>query len=253
MLIACGVLTLLSYLLIGPLRSANALPLIVPFAMIAAAGLTTLRRGAANFFNWFSGMNFAVFAILLWIGWTALTLSWPPGLSRHVAKVAPNFVVGDTLLPSIVGVVLCLLWLGMLINSSRGPYRGAKNWAAGMTMLWCLAVMLLQPWFEHGKSYRPAAESLKTVLESSDIDCIERIDLSPSLRVSLDYFAHVRTEPRSGRRTRCHAALVYGEDRPRELNNDWHVKWTYARGGGKKREELRLYLHEPRKAEGPAG
>lgn len=245
MLIACTLLTLLSYLVIGPLRPANALPLIVPFAMIAAAGLTTLRRGAANFFNWFAGMNFAVFAILLWLGWTALTLSWPPGLGRHVAKVAPNFVVGDILLPSIAGIILCLLWLGLLVNSSRGPYRGAKNWAAGMTMLWCLAVVLLMPWFQHGKSYRPAAESLKEVLDATPLSCIERLDLSPSLRVSLDYFANVQTRAFTRGNADCPAVLAYGEARPAELDADWHAKWTYARGGGKKREELRLYLYEP--------
>ncbi|WP_227814171.1 ArnT family glycosyltransferase [Nitrogeniibacter aestuarii] len=244
MLIACTLIALLSYLLLGTLRPANALPLIVPFAMIASAGLITLRRGAANFFNWFSGMNFAVFAILLWIGWTALTLSWPPGLSRHVAKVAPNFVVGDTLIPSIIGVVLCLLWLGLLINSSRSPYRGAKNWAAGMTMLWCLAVMLLQPWFEHGKSYRPAAESLQAVLAANPVRCIERLDVSPSLRVSLDYFAGIRTQAFKAAGSGCDAVLAYGLERPRVLDADWHAKWTYARGGGNKREEIRLYLNE---------
>jgi len=245
MLIACTLITLLSNLLLGSQRPANALPLIVPFAMIAAAGLTTLRRGASNFFNWFSGMNFAVFAILLWIGWTALTLAWPPGLGRHVAKVAPNFVVGDTLIPSVVGVILCLLWLAMLINSSRGPYRGAKNWAAGMTMLWCLAVLLLQPWFEHGKTYRPAAESLKTVLETTSVNCIERLDISPSVRVSLDYFAGVLTRSFTPGNSNCNAVLVNGDDRPDVLDADWHAKWTYARGGGKKREEIRLYLYEP--------
>jgi len=162
-----------------------------------------------------------------------------------VAKVAPNFVVGDSFLPSVAGIVLCLLWLGLIINSSRGPYRGAKNWAAGMTMLWCLAVLLLLPWFEHGKSYRPAAESLRDVLEHTPVDCMGRLDLSPSLRVSLDYFAGVRTRPFRPDLRDCNAVLVYGEDRPGLLDQNWHAKWTYARGGGRQREEMRLFLYEP--------
>ncbi|QID18221.1 hypothetical protein G3580_11590 [Nitrogeniibacter mangrovi] len=241
MLIACSLLTLITTVFLGPLRPANALPLLVPLTLVAAPGLTTLRRGAANSFDWFSGMSFAVFALLLWIGWTSLTVAWPPGLSRHVAKVAPNFVVGDPLWPSVAGVVLCALWIGILANSRRSPYRGAKNWAAGMTMLWCLAVVLLQPWFEHGKSYRPAARSLQRVVTEARLNCIERIGLSPSLRVSLDYFAGLRTRPFTGHGSACDAVLVFGKERPHALDARWHAKWTYARGGGDKREELRLY------------
>ena len=242
MLIACGLLALIAFVLLGPLRPANALPLLVPMALIASAGLTTLRRGAANAFDWFSGMSFAVFAVLLWIGWTALTVAWPPGLARHVTKVAPNFVVGDMLWPSLIGIVLCLLWLSILANSRRSPYRGAKNWAAGMTMLWCLAVALLQPWFEHGKSYRAAALGLREVIDAQSVGCIAQIGLSPSLRVSLDYFADIRPQAFDRSGTTCNALLVYGDERPRGVDAPWYQKWTYARGGGSKREELRLYL-----------
>ncbi len=242
MLIACTLLTLISTIFFGALRPANALPLLVPLALMAAAGLTTLRRGAANSFDWFSGMSFAVFAIVLWTGWTSLTLSWPPGLGRHVAKVTPNFVVGDPLWPSIAGVVLCVLWVSLLANSRRSPYRGAKNWAAGMTMLWCLAVVLLQPWFEYGKSYRPAAVSLAQVLQETPARCVERIGVSPSLRVSLDYFAGIATTPYIHNGDACDAVLVFGEARPDSLDDTWQARWTYARGGGNKREEIRLYM-----------
>jgi len=241
MLIICTLLALVVAVFFGPMRPANFLPVLVPVALMAAAGLTTLRRGAANAFDWFSGMSFAVFALLLWLGWTSLTLAWPPGLGRHVAKVAPNFVLGNPLWPSLAGVVLCLLWIGILANSRRSPYRGAKNWAAGMTMLWCLAVVLLQPWFEHSKSYRRAAESLAKTLADHRPQCIERIGVSPSLRVSLDYFAHIRTTPYSGHDSRCNAVLVYGRARPKALDAHWTSRWTYARGGGDQREEINLY------------
>jgi 4-amino-4-deoxy-L-arabinose transferase-like glycosyltransferase len=241
MLIISLLMTLLAFVFFGALRPANALPLLVPLALMAAAGLTTLRRGAANAFDWFSGMSFAVFALLLWIGWTSLTLSWPPGLGRHVAKAAPNFMVGDPLWPSLAGIVLCLLWIGILANSRRSPYRGAKNWAAGMTMLWCLAVVLLQPWFEHGKSYRPAVSSLSGYLAEHPAGCIERIGVSPSLRVSLDYFGPLRTTPFSGNDGMCEAVLVLGTTRPAALDARWQQRWAYARGGGDQREELRLY------------
>jgi len=243
MLIVCAVLALATTVLFGPMHPADTLPVLVPLALMAAAGLTTLRRGAANAFDWFSGMNFAVFALLLWLGWTSLTLAWPPGLGRHVAKVAPNFVLGDTFWPSMAGVVLCLLWVGILANSRRSPYRGAKNWAAGMTMLWCLAVVLLQPWFNHSKSYRQATESLAQTLAEHSPACVERIGVSPSLKVALDYYAKLRTKPFNPKDARCDAVLVSGHGRPAALGAEWHPRWTYARGGGNQREEINLYMH----------
>ncbi|MCB1961381.1 MAG: hypothetical protein KDE68_12800 [Rhodocyclaceae bacterium] len=240
-LIAGATLALLATILIGPLRPANALPVLVPLALIASAGVTTLRRGAANAFDWFAGMSFAVFALLLWLAWTSMTLAWPPGLSRHVDKVAPNFVLADPWLPTLIGAALCAAWVARLATARRSPYRGAISWAAGMTMLWCLAVVLLEPWFDHAKRYRPAVESLAAALAPESPVCLARINVSPSLRVNLDYFAQLRTQPFAGPGRRCDWVLVYGEHRPQSLDARWRARWHYHRGGGDKREDLRLY------------
>lgn len=241
LLIICTALAILVMTFTGSLRPANALPVLVPLALMAAAGVTTLRRGAANAFDWFAGMCFAAFALLLWTAWTSMALSWPPGLTRHLAKIAPNFVLVHPLLPSLLGIALCLIWIGLLWTAKRGPYRGAVNWAAGMTMLWCLAVTLLQPWFEHSKSYRTAATSLAAALEGRTPTCIAQIGLSPSLRVSLDYYVGLRTTPYLAPDKRCAYVLVYGEARPPTLGGQWRARWLYQRGGGDKLEVLRLY------------
>ncbi len=241
LLIVTGVLSVLVIALSGSLRPASALPVLVPLALMAAAGVTTLRRGAANAFNWFAGMCFAAFALLLWIAWTSMSLSWPPGLARHLNKIAPNFVLVDPLLPSVLGVLLCMVWILLLWTARRGPYRGAINWAAGMTMLWCLAVLLLQPWFEHNKSYRTAATSLAAALDGQKPVCIAQVGLSPSLRVALDYHTGLRTVPYSAETAQCSHALVYGEARPAALSGPWRARWLYQRGGGNKLEVLRLY------------
>ncbi len=241
LLIVTVVLALLVMTFTGSLRPTSALPILVPLALMAAAGVTTLRRGAANAFNWFAGMCFAAFALLMWIAWTSMSLSWPPGLARHLNKIAPNFVLVDPLLPSVLGIALCLVWIGLLWTARRGPYRGAINWAAGITMLWCLAVILLQPWFEHSKSYRTAATSLAAALEGQTLTCIAQIGLSPSLRVALDYHAGLRTVPFGEAGARCSHALVYGDTRTAALAGPWRARWLYQRGGGDKLEVLRLY------------
>lgn len=240
-LCAAAALSLAMTLLTGPLRPANALPVLIPLALIAAAGVTTLRRGAANAFDWFAGMSFAAFALLVWLAWTSMTLAWPPGLTRHLDKIAPNFLLGDPLMPSLIGLALTAAWIARLATAKRSPYRGAISWATGMTMLWCLAVILLEPWFDHGKRYRPAVASLAAALAGETPTCLARINISRSLRVNLDYFAQLRTHPFAGPDGRCDWVLVYGEQRPTALDSRWRERWHYQRGGGDKREDLRLY------------
>ncbi len=66
--------------------------LIPASALLAASGVSTLRRGAASAFDWFALMSLAVFGVLVWLAWTAQAVGWPPGLARHVARNAPDFV-----------------------------------------------------------------------------------------------------------------------------------------------------------------
>ncbi|MEY3200771.1 MAG: hypothetical protein RIR70_321, partial [Pseudomonadota bacterium] len=51
------------------LRSASALPLIAPLALLAGPALPTLRRGAANAFDWFAVMTFTLLGLFVWFAW----------------------------------------------------------------------------------------------------------------------------------------------------------------------------------------
>ncbi|WP_323004304.1 hypothetical protein [Denitromonas sp.] len=228
-------LALLVTSLTGGLRPAGFLPLLLPMAMAAAAGVTTLRRGAANAFDWFGGMTFAAFALLLWTAWSAMVFDWPPGLSRHLAKVTPNFSLESVAWPSILGILLCLGWATLVANTRRSPYRGAQNSAAGMTMLWCLAVILLQPWFDYSKSHTPAVSALRTALAAHPAECVSGLGLSPSLSVSLDYLAGIR--PHAVADKRCPLILIVGT----EVRDMGEPVWRFERGGGNRREVLSLY------------
>jgi 4-amino-4-deoxy-L-arabinose transferase-like glycosyltransferase len=225
------------------LRPANLLPLIPPVALLASAGVHSLRRGAASAFDWFAVMTFLVFAILVGLAWSAMSFAWPPGLARQLVKLAPGFQLEPSWGLTVVGAVLVLGWLGLVWNAPRSPNRGPTNWATGMTMLWALAVCLLMSWFDYGKSYRPAAQSLARALGASPATCIAGQDLSASLRASLDYFAGIRTRPLVGASTACPLLLV-SVDRHTPLPQTFDTAtlvWEYRRGGGRQLEILRLY------------
>ncbi len=240
-------LTLAWLVLRGDLSQANALPILPAIALLAAGGVPTLRRGAASAFDWFALMTFAVVGILVWLAWTALAYGWPPGLARSVARMAPEFVLRGGDIQLALGVLISVLWLGLVWWLPRSSSRAPANWAMGMTMLWCLAVVLLMPWFDHGRSYRPVAQSLALAVAGETTggarECIATTELPPPLRSSLDYFAGIRPLRAEGGVTPCHLLLVYEDRRPLrfELAPEWQTVWQYRRGGGRQLEVFRLY------------
>lgn len=231
----------------GDVAQVVALPLLPALALLAAGGVPTLRRGAANAFDWFGLMTFSVFGLLVWLAWTAQAFSWPPGLARHIARVTPHFVLHGGAMQLVIGLLISALWLLLAWRLPRTPSRSPSNWAMGMTMLWCLAVTLLMPWFDHGRSYRPVMTSLEKVVAGEVVDCIATTGLPDALRSSLDYFAGIRTVQVHGDATPCSLLLVHDNrriDNP-ELAPEWRVIWDYRRGGGKQLETFRLYKRTP--------
>ena len=230
----------------GSLSRAVMLPLIPPLALLAAAGIPSLRRGAANAFDWFAMMASAVFALLVWIAWTAQAVSWPPGLARHLVKIAPGFVFDETLTRPLVGAGICVAWVALVWGLPRSLNRGPANWAMGMTMLWTLAVTLLMPWFDYDRSYRPVATSLAIALAGERNDCVAALGLSASQRASFHYFAGLRPQRVSANETACGFLLLYDDRSPATLRpaDEWQQIWEHRRGGGKQLEIFRLYRRD---------
>lgn len=243
---AALVLALINILATGLVSPPRMLPLIAPLALLAAAGVPSLRRGAANAFDWFAVMTFGVFATLAWIAWTAQVFAWPPGLARSLARSAPEFVLQGTWFQAAVGIAICSAWVALVWRLPRSPNRAPANWAMGMTMLWCLSVTLLLPWFDHSRNYRPVVDSLAIALAGEPEGCVAAIGLSQSHRAALDYFAGLRTEPVADNETGCRYLLVHEDDFPIGVQPMWQWQriWEDRHGGGKRLEIFRLYRRD---------
>ncbi len=228
----------------GGLRTAGLLPVLPPLCLLAAFGVTSLRRGAANAFDWFGVMAFIFFGIVVWLGWSALHFSWPPGLARQVARMAPDFQHGGWVSGALVGLALSLLLVLLPLFTQRSVQRGATNWALGMTLLWCLAVTLWQPWFAHTKNYQPLASELSQTIGPQP-GCIKRRNVGDTQRAALDYFANIRTLPYDSEED-CRLLLTYtaGGVASRSVPPEWHVMWERRLGGGRKAETFKLYRRD---------
>ena len=241
-IVAC-LLAILLVTTTGPLRPASALPVLPAFCLLATLGASSLRRGAANAFDWFSVVAFTFFAILVWLGWSALSFGWPPGLARQLAKTAPNFASSSIGLAASIGALISIALLVLPQLTQRTPWRGATNWALGMTLLWCLAVALWQPWFAHTKNYQPVAGELRKVLSAQPAGCISRQGLADTQRAALDYFADIRTvsdKTEAAKGCPLHLSYAVGAN-SKKLKEDGTLIWERRLGGGRKAEVFRLY------------
>jgi len=223
-------------------RSVPALLLLPPLVLLAVPGVASLRRGAANGFDWFAMITFTLFAGLLWAGWSAMVFGWPAKLAKQVVRLEPGFVGSFTVLPFLLALIAFAAWLWLIVTSARSPFRGMTHWAAGVTLFWLMASTLWLPWVDYGKTYRPLATALTRALPATH-GCIAGLNLGEAQRASLDYFAGIVTLPRnSAAGQRCEWLLTQGTGRRDEISPgaEWRKVWEGSRPGDRN-EKLRLY------------
>ena len=219
--------TLLLLACLVPSRSAPALLLLPPLVLFAVPGVATLRRGAANAFDWFGMMSFTFFAALVWVGWSAMVFGWPERLARQAVRLEPGFVGQFSLPLAVFALALTLLWFWLIATSPRSPMRGIMHWMAGLTLFWVLLAVLWMPWIDYGKSYRPLSAALDKALPQQ-ANCIANVNLPTSILASLDYFDGIRTVPlKSETGKRCNWLLLQGDVRSpnRLVAEGWQHHW----------------------------
>ena len=223
-------------------REIPALLMLPPLALLATPGALTLRRGAANAFDWFGMMTFTFFVGIVWLGWSAMALGWPTRLAGRVVILRPGFVGHFDLIAFAIGIFATCWWIWLIITAPRSPYRSLTHWTMGFTTLWLLATTLILPWFDYGKSYRPVAQEIAKILPSAP-GCVAERGLTDTHRASLAYFVGIEpllAESTAGKQ--CNWILVTGDSRP-ELaapSGKWTLVWEGHRPGDRK-EKFRLF------------
>jgi 4-amino-4-deoxy-L-arabinose transferase-like glycosyltransferase len=224
------------------------LPLLPPLTLLAVAGLHTLRRGAAAFLDWFGIMTFGLFAALLWLGWLNLLTGEPAFLAARSRYLRAGVPLDFAPWALVLGTVVTLGWILFVWRVGLGNRRAVINWAAGITLVWVLAMTLMLPWVNGFKSYRPVATALKKQLPARH-GCIASRGLAEAPRAMFHYFGGIvtqRLELRPG--AQCDLLLVQSA---RELppNSQWKKVWEGARPL-EKGEQFRLYRRAASGAKG---
>ena len=226
-------------------RSLNALPLLPSLVLLAAPATLSLRRGAANAFDWFGMMIFTLLASLIWLGWVAIVAGVPRQIASNFARLEPGFVAQFSTLAFAAALALTLAWFWLVFTSPRSPQRSSVHWAAGVTVCWGLIATLWMPWIDHDRSYRSVAVSLKAALPANSA-CIGGRGLSDAQRAAFHYFAGIKTQREGSRAVAaCQLFLTQGTAKREALpaGKGWRKIWEGHRPSDRN-ERFRLYVRQ---------
>jgi hypothetical protein len=225
-------------------RTLYALPLLLPLALLAVAGLDSVRATVIAYWHWGVVVFFSVAVSALWLLWLSALLHWPPWLEQVFERQAPDFSMPFA--PIFVGVAALgtLLWVWAAFDREIDMTAAVRNWSVGLTVCWLLLLTLGMPLLDHVKSYRSEVAALRTSLPM-EANCVASAHLGEPLRAMLHYYAGVITrrvefDPDA---VTCDYQVVQvrpkdGEDLPSP--RVWQKIWQGARPGDTK-EALELY------------
>lgn len=230
---------LLTLSLVPGIQDLFALPMLLPLTLLATAALGTLRRGAANALDWFSIMTFALIAILMWAGWVGLLVDNEAKVTKLLKDFQPDFVPEFHDLTFWVAVVVSILWIILVWRVGRSVRRSVINWAAGVTLIWMLAMTLWLPWLDNNKSYRSTVNRIKYALPVK-YNCVAGEGLGIGQRAMLHYFGDIIIGSKPN--PRCDYLLTQGtpSTAPTLPEGNWKKIWEGGRPGDKI-ERYRLY------------
>lgn len=225
--------------LVPNIKEVYALPMLLPIVLLATASLSILKRGAANALDWFGLMTFALLAILMWWGWAGLLLDNQAKITHWLKDYQPGFDPEMQTAPFVIAIIATVLWLVLVWRVGRSMRRAVVNWAAGVTLIWTLAMTLWLPWLDSGKSYRNMVAALKQAMPKN-YQCVAGEYLGDGQRAMLHYFGNIIT--RRDAKQRCDLRLIQGDKLSKPLLDEtrWKKIWEGSRKGDKN-EHYRLY------------
>lgn len=216
-----------------------ALPMLLPITLLATSSLSMLKRGAANALDWFGIMTFALIAILMWWGWAGLLLDNHAKITHWLKDYQPGFEPELHTAPFVIAIIATVTWVVMVWRVGRSMRRATLNWAAGVTLIWILAMTLWLPWLDSGKSYRGMVAAMTQALPAH-YQCIAAEHLGDGHRAMMYYFGNIITlrDPKH----LCDLRLIRGDrlSKPLRDENHWEKIWEGSRKGDKN-EHFRLY------------
>jgi 4-amino-4-deoxy-L-arabinose transferase-like glycosyltransferase len=215
--------------------------LLLPLALLGAAGLFTLQRGAANALLWFAVMLFGFIGLVLWVYWSAHDLGAPARLAARLTKLGMTHVGELRPWTLALGAAVTLAWIVFLARVERSSLRPMLVWTAGMTFIWVLLMALFQAPLDRRLSYASVGEMLAARVPAAA--CIQTRQVRSQQRLLLAYHSGRLLAPGD---VGCSWLLVETRrnEVPPHTAAEWVKQWEGARPGDRS-DRFHLYARRP--------
>jgi 4-amino-4-deoxy-L-arabinose transferase-like glycosyltransferase len=197
-------------------RQIYALPMLLPLCVLAAGGIDSLPAWIRNPLDKAAAWGAAILALALWALWIALLAGWhAPLFPGFTAQVVPALLVSAMAITA--GWAYFVRWNDL-----------AVRWAAGMTLIWGLAMTLWLPALDYLKTYRGVIADMQRH-RPAGAACITAPDLSEPQRAVFHYFAGIL---KSEETKDCPLLLLHTSSiKPPALDPKWLLLWNGGRPG----------------------
>jgi 4-amino-4-deoxy-L-arabinose transferase-like glycosyltransferase len=238
-------------LFVQPIGTESALlPLVPSFAILAAMGLPTLKRGVTSLIDWFAVISFTVFSFAAWAYWLAFVAGTPEKMAESVGRIAPGFTPDFILIEIVLGGLASIAWLALIrwriTRHSSTLWRPVTLSCGGLILTWFLLMTLWLPFFNERNTYREVALSLNKKVSLKN-RCVELSSPTSSSqirtteRASFFYYSHMRYAKAN---ETCELKLLKDEGPAVSILNHDEPGWKLVWQGGRrnmKEERFRLY------------
>lgn len=225
--------------------------LVVPFTVLAAFALPTLRRAAINSFDWFAVMCFSLTAATIWLGWIAQQTGWPPKIAYSIYRQTQGFdtsIAWPVLLLALAGTAA---WASLVFWRLRthppALWRGTVLSAGGLITTWLLLVTLWMPALDYARSYRQVSNELYTqITQLPTGSCVKATGLGLGQRASFYAFNRLNFSFD----TQCTYVLQQSSPKMTEAEQNrfdkpFELLWSGRRGSDRNEYFRLLYFPEP--------
>ena len=215
-------------------------------AMLAAAGLPTLRRRLVNLIDWFAVIVWTFFGFAVWAYWLAYLSGFPPRMAFRASQLVPGYELEVSWLSLGLAIGATVAWLALVRwRISRQPpmiWRAVVLSAGGLVLSWFLAMTLWLPVFNERNTYRGIAGQIVGAVQLGD-KCVAAEGVGPAERASLAYFAGLRFA-RPDRAAECQWRLIQDQGPVARAAPNPEPGWEMAWQGRRRPnidERFRLY------------
>ncbi|MGH8402913.1 MAG: ArnT family glycosyltransferase, partial [Gammaproteobacteria bacterium] len=171
-----------------------ALPLLLPLAVLGAAGIAQLPKPGARFLYWGAWSLFGMVAVLLWLGWFAELTGRPAALVVNLARWVPADSVHFQARALAVAILYTLAWLYLGLRARPSGERALLHWTLGTALVWCLAMSLWLSGLNAAKSYAPVMRTMAGAFPAH-YNCVATLGVGDSERGMLAYYSGIDTRP----------------------------------------------------------